>query len=388
MRLRRARTLVVTFVDSTPVLRNFMTRHAVPVNSFALDMLSRADRWQSPEEFCSVYPGTSPALIETYLRGLTEQGFLVIEGTTAAAMDAEYEVFWQWDATAGLYHFGVKDPPWLNTQQSAEWMHHVSLSNPPVPFCMTNEGLETVVQLEPPDLTQGLLSIMNRRRSVRSYAAEPVSRQALEECLFAGLGVTGFLDTRLPGEDPRVPLKMTPSGGGRNPYEGFVFVQHVAGLDAGVYHYSAIDHTLGLMTRTPGATPAQLFAGQQWIEGAGFTILLVANFGRTMWKYPHPNAYRVVLMEAGHIGQNVALAAAGHGLSATPTAAVNDTVAQGLLGLDWVKQSLVYALVVGKAHPNAFELENFSPREPLSSATRANPSRRGSRARADRRYVE
>lgn len=338
-----------------------MTRHAVPVNSFALDVLSRADRWQSPEDFCAVYAGVPPALIETYLRGLTEQGFLLIEGTPAAAIDAEYEMFWQWDVTAGLYHFGVKDPPWLNAQLSAEWMHHVSVSRPPVPLCTTNEGLNTVA-LEPPDLDQGLLSIMNRRRSVRSYVPEAVSQRALGDCLFAGLGITGFLDTRLPGEDPRVPLKMTPSGGGRNPYEGFVYVQRVADLDVGLYHYSAIDHTLGLLTKSPVVTTSQLLAGQHWTEGAGFAILLVANFGRTMWKYPHPNAYRVVLMEAGHIGQNVALAAAGHGLSATPTAAVTDTAAQGLLGLDWVRQSLVYAILVGKAQPDAFELENFIPR--------------------------
>ena len=363
MRLRRARTLVVTFVDSTPILRNFMTRHAVPVNSFALDLLSRGDHWQSPEDFCVIYAGVPPALIETYLRGLTEQGFLLVEGTPAAAIDAEYEMVWQWDATAGLYHFGVKDPPWLNPQQAADWMHHVSVSKPSVPLCTTNDGFETVVALEPPDLEQGLFSVMNRRRSVRSYVPEPVSRQALGDCLFAGLGITGFLNTGLPGEDPRVPLKMTPSGGGRNPYEGFVYAQHVAGLDFGLYHYSAIDHTLGLLTKTPVVTTSQLFAGQQWTEGAAFAILLVANFVRTMWKYPHPNAYRVVLMEAGHIGQNVALAAAEHRLSATPTGAINDTAAQGLLGLDWVRQSLVYAVIVGKAQPDAFELENFTPRE-------------------------
>ena len=28
-----------------------------------------------------------------------------------------------------------------------------------------------------------------------------------------------------------------------------------------------------------------------------------------MWKYDDPNAYRVVLIEAGHIGQNIMLAA-------------------------------------------------------------------------------
>ena len=155
-----------------------------------------------------------------------------------------------------------------------------------------------------------------------------------------------------------MPLKMTPSGGGRNPYEGFAYVQRVDGVESGVYHYSAIENTLGLLTQSPAARLSEVFAGQHWIDEVNFAILLVADFTRTMWKYPHPNAYRVVLMEAGHIGQNIALAAAEHHLSATPTGAVNDTAACRLLGLDWVKQSLVYAMCVGKPRPDAFELRH------------------------------
>ena len=363
MRLRRARTLVVTFVDSTPVLRNFVTRHAAAVNSFALDLLARADGWQRPADFCLLYPAAPATLIHAYLRGLAEQGFLVVEGTPAAILDSDYEEFWEWDETAGLYHFGVKDADWLGPRQSAEWMHHIAVSKPPVPLCTTNEGLRTVVELDDADLDTGLLAIMHRRRSVRSYTGDPVPRRALSECLLAGLGITGFLNTGMPGDNPRVPLKMTPSGGGRNPYEGYVYARRVDGLAPGVYHYSGIDHTLGLLTNAPAFTSTQLFAGQDWTEGAAFAILLVANFGRTMWKYPHPNAYRVVLIEAGHIGQNVALAAADQGLSATPTGAINDTAAQRLLGLDWIRQSLVYAVFVGKAAPGAFECENFTPHD-------------------------
>lgn len=333
-----------------------MAVRAAPVDSFAIDLLLHAEQWQDPATWTASYPSVSPQLVQAYVQKLTALGFLVAEGTPAAAIDAEYERFWEWDAIAGFYHFGVRNAGWLSVPQAAEWLQRLAASKPPIPLWTTNHGLATVHRLSPPNLRDPLLSVMKRRRSVRAYARRPVSVEALRDCLFAGLAITGFLDTGARGPDPWVPLKMTPSGGGRNPYEAFVLVKHVTGLDPGLYHYSAIDHTLGVVTASPIVAPSQVFAGQGWTEDAAFAVLLVAHFARTMWKYPHPNAYRVVLIEAGHIGQNIALAAAARGLSATPTGAVDDHAAQALLGLDPIRQSLVYALFVGHADPEAYEI--------------------------------
>jgi SagB-type dehydrogenase family enzyme len=158
---------------------------------------------------------------------------------------------------------------------------------------------------------------------------------------------------------------MTPSGGARNPYEAYVYATNVESLEYGLYHYSAIDNTLGLMTTTPAVTATQLLVGQYCADEAGAVILLVANFERTMWKYPNPTAYRVMLIEAGHIAQNISLAAANHHLSTTPTAAISDSAGHAMLGVDWIKQALVLAVLVGKATPDAFEVKNFIPNDRL-----------------------
>ncbi len=358
--------MVVTFTGTTPTARNFMTHQQVPVDAFALDMLAKADSWMTPEAFCALYPGTAPAVIESYLRGMTEQGWLLVEHSTEATTDQEYEATWAWEATAGLYHFGIQDPPWMDPAQSAQWLQYVTASKPPIPLLTTNEGLEHVMPMSRPDLDEGLFATMRRRRSVRSFSAEPVSANVLRDCLFAGLGVTGFLNTQLAAEDPHLPLTMTPSGGARNPFEGFIYVRNVAELQPGIYHYSALDHSLGLVNPTPGISTTQLFAEQDWTEGAAFGIFLVANFDRSMWKYSHPNAYRVVLMEAGHIAQNILLAATEHGLASAPTGAVSDSAARALLGLSKVRQSLVYAVFVGHPDPEAFETRNFVQHPPES----------------------
>ncbi len=148
-----------------------------------------------------------------------------------------------------------------------------------------------------------------------------------------------------------LPLKMTPSGGARNPFEAYVRVGNVDGIAPGFYHYSAVDQTLGLVAAAPNPPASALLCGQDWWDGAGAVIFLVANFRRTMWKYEHPMAYRAVLIEAGHIGQNVMIAATHHGLCAGPTAFVRDAMLEEILQLDRVMQSVVYALIVGAPTP-------------------------------------
>lgn len=368
VRVRRARSLVVTFAGQSPVVRNFMYQEPMPVDTFTLELLSRAEDWQLPQAYYGLYPGTEPTLLDSYLQGMTEHGLLVMENTEAAQLDAEYEAAWAWDATAGLYHFGIQDPPWLDQGQSAQWMQHIAATQPLVPQFTSNEGLEHVAQMALPDTDSGLMATMKERRSVRSFVPQAVDANALRDCLYAGLGVTGFIDTQIPGEEPRLPLTMSPSGGARNPYEGYVYVRNVEGLQPGIYHYSALDNSLGLVTPNLGVSTTDLFAHQDWTEGAAFAILLVANFERSSWKYPHPNAYRVVLMEAGHIAQNMLLAATDLGLCAAPTGAVSDTAARHLLGLNRVRQALVYSVFVGHGDPQAFERTNFIPFDPLNPA--------------------
>jgi nitroreductase len=66
-----------------------------------------------------------------------------------------------------------------------------------------------------------------------------------------------------------------------------------------------------------------------------------------MWKYPHPTGYRVVVLEAGHIAQNLLLAATAHGLAATPTCALGDRAVEELLGLDRLAEAAVHAVALG-----------------------------------------
>jgi SagB-type dehydrogenase family enzyme len=239
--------------------------------------------------------------------------------------------------------FQVQDKKYISAGE-AEALQRAKLAECQQPKLYTRNDGEAVAL--PPALAENeLLQLMARRRTVRSAAAEEITLKQLSDCLFAGLGITGNTHNCV-GE---LPLSMTPSGGARNPYEAYVYARSVEGLQPGFYHYSAFDHTLGRVDTDRLPKPSELMGGQEWTDEMPCVIILCALFERTMWKYDDANAYRVVLIEAGHIGQNLMLAATQHGLSACPSAALNHSeICDCVAEKNRFTHAPIYALTLAK----------------------------------------
>jgi SagB-type dehydrogenase family enzyme len=103
----------------------------------------------------------------------------------------------------------------------------------------------------------------------------------------------------------------------------------------------------------PDFPMSKMVHNQDWADPMPAMILLVAVLERTTWKYHDPNAYRVVLIEAGHIAQNIMLACTERGLTACPTAALCHSVISQALGLECVTHFPVYALTLGHPAPSS-----------------------------------
>jgi SagB-type dehydrogenase family enzyme len=70
--------------------------------------------------------------------------------------------------------------------------------------------------------------------------------------------------------------------------------------------------------------------------------------GRTKFKYGE-RSYRFVLLEAGHIAQNILLAATGVGAAALPVGGFQDDCINELVGLDGCEDMTLYLILVGMA---------------------------------------
>lgn len=179
---------------------------------------------------------------------------------------------------------------------------------------------------------------IERRRSVRDYSAEPLPMEALSRLLHAAQGIT----------EPRRKFRAAPSAGALYPIELYPVVHDVAGLERGIYHYAVQAHELETLEQGDfrgAVTRAGLY--QRFLGQANVCFVLSAIFQRTRWKY-HERAYRYVLLEAGHIGQNLYLAATSMGLGACAVGAFFDDQLNDLLGLDGAEEAVLYVISVGK----------------------------------------
>jgi SagB-type dehydrogenase family enzyme len=196
-----------------------------------------------------------------------------------------------------------------------------------------------------PDPLRSFHALTRARRSRRDYAARAMNREDLDALLNTACGVTGTLQWA--GRE--VKLRAYPASGALYAVEIYPVVLRVEGLEAAVYHYHAVDSVLELVT--PGLDPAR-FAGamlpmeRDMVAGAAAMICLVGFFPRHEAKYGQ-GGYRIMVAEAGHISQNLVLAATALGLSARPFGGVFDGLLNEDLGLNEAHEQFLLSVLVG-----------------------------------------
>jgi SagB-type dehydrogenase family enzyme len=122
----------------------------------------------------------------------------------------------------------------------------------------------------------------------------------------------------------------------------------VKGLKAGLYYYHPAHHHLKTISTNVTRDRAWLYcARQDYVRDAAALFLMTAVFRRSMWKYGHARAYRVVLLDAGHLCQTFCLVATWLGLAPFCTAALKDTMIEEDLGIDGIRESILYVAGVG-----------------------------------------
>ncbi|MBX9455159.1 MAG: SagB/ThcOx family dehydrogenase [Rhizobium sp.] len=339
MRMKCSEALVFTPSDGQFIAYNFLEKSVFECSADLLDLLSRLKDWMELDDLRNELPDFEPDEIDAILQGLLSVGALVREDTPDADKEREYRENWSWGLPTALMHFSVQDNPFITVSQAEDIQREKVRSVGLMDLHRANS--DKALKLPDP-MRNDLIQLMAKRRTIRRALPVPVKLDQVSDCLFSGLGITGWMRNCV----GMLPLSMTPSGGGRNPYEAYVFARNVDGLERGVYHYSALGHNLERVADLEEGDITTLIGGQEWGDDKPCMILLCAHMERTMWKYEDPNAYRVIMIEAGHIGQNIMLAATEHGLTACPTAALDHAHAKSILGLTDITQAPIYALTL------------------------------------------
>ncbi len=190
-----------------------------------------------------------------------------------------------------------------------------------------------------PNQTMSLDQTLRQRKSIRDFQEKAISKDQLSYLLWASTGIQRIED----GYEYRT----APSAGALYPIETYVIVNDVRNLDAGVYHYSIKAHQLEQLKQGGFRQEIAAAALGQGMCGAAVVVFAwSAIFERCKWKYGQ-RAYRYIYLDAGHIAENLALAAVSLNLGSCEVGALYDDRVNAILGIDGTDESVLCMTVVG-----------------------------------------
>lgn len=187
-----------------------------------------------------------------------------------------------------------------------------------------------------------LFKAINQRVSERRYAETPLSLEELSYLLWCTQGVRAVTDRP-------ATLRTVPSAGSRHPFETYLLVNRVEGLEPGLYKYSALDHKLALIKQDENlsAELTEACHRQGMVRNSAVTFFWIAVVYRTYWRYVE-RGYRYLHLDAGHVAQNLYLACEPMAAGCCAIAAFDDDKLAEILGIDGETRIPIYVTTVGK----------------------------------------
>ncbi len=210
----------------------------------------------------------------------------------------------------------------------------------PVPPDAALIALPAPQTLSIPDIP--LRVAVERRRSLRRYAEQKISLAELSYFLWMTQGIKEV--TGRP-----VTLRNVPSAGARHAFETYLLVNRVEGLEMGLYRFVASQHAL-LNLNAPVSIRQDLTLAcynQSQVASCAVAFLWAAVTERMTWRYVE-RGFRYLLLDAGHVCQNLYLAAEAAGCGVCAIAAYDDDQVNRLLNLDGENQWVIYMATLGK----------------------------------------
>ncbi len=214
--------------------------------------------------------------------------------------------------------------------------------NIPKPPVQENIPEGSVMVKLPEETAAGSVSfreIAENRRSVRKFSPGHITLEELSYLLRMTQGVRAYRSG--------VSYRTVPSGGSRHPFETYLFIKRVESLDAGLYRYLPLSHELCFLSEIDRMDERLDEALLRHDFHSAVTFVWAAVPYRTEWAYSD-ESYKLILLDAGHVCQNLYLAAESIGCGTCAVGAYDQEAVDNLCGLDGKDIFTVYAAPVGR----------------------------------------
>lgn len=249
----------------------------------------------------------------------------------------------------------LKSDWWRNfdsfTTDQSEGMARPEVQKPAPP------GAVRIDLVAPEDFNVGdasLRYLIEKRRSHRYYSDAPLTIEELSFLLWATQGISQVITEGGISYYKR----MVPSGGNRHAFETYLGIHNVTGLEVGLYRYLPLDHQL-VQIAADSRIPTKLkeasldqysFVNDKkfyFVERAAVVFAWTAIPYRSEWRYG-PAAAKLIAIDAGHLCQNLYLAAGAIQAGTVAMGAIDQPAMDKVLGVDSQEEFTVYMAPVGK----------------------------------------
>ncbi len=188
--------------------------------------------------------------------------------------------------------------------------------------------------------TPSLWRILEQRRSRRRYTVEPINVEILASLLWATQGISLSA--------PDYQFRTAPSAGALYPVETYLSIHNVSDVQQGIYHFNVLEFALEEISQGDFSAPlARAAFDQAMVAGGAVLFIWTAVILRSMWKYRN-RCMRYIFMDAGHIAQNMQLAATALGLGCCPIGAFYDQEIDDVIRVDGEEETSIYLASAGK----------------------------------------
>ena len=190
---------------------------------------------------------------------------------------------------------------------------------------------------------KSVLEAIRIRKSHRRFTDESLNMEELSFLLWSTQGM------RQTNGKERSSLRTVPSAGARHPFETYLAVNRVTGLNQGLYRYLPAEHKIFFLYDDPVLADkiSEGCRGQDFVGTGAVVFIWTVIPYRSEWRYMMV-APKMIALDAGHLCQNLYIACAAIDAGTCAIGAYDQDKMDAILKVDGREEFVMYAAPVGK----------------------------------------
>lgn len=211
------------------------------------------------------------------------------------------------------------------------------------PYCETDLLIDLCPVKDFEKTQVNFIDVIGKRKSRRKYSEASITFYELSLMLWCTQGIRKVVN------NGHTTLRTVPSAEARHPFETYLIVNNVESLNPGLYRYLPLEHKLLFKGELPDIKERlnDATVNQKFISNSAVTFVWAVVPYRSEWSFPE-EAYKLIAMDAGHMCQNLYLAAEAVGAGACAVAGYDQDKMDALIGVDGKEEFTIYLAAVGR----------------------------------------